>query len=94
MIVASNFNRYAPVYYLKAQGEVDVVVVVGREFWPIEVKWTNRLRGRDLNQIKKLKNGAIPIKQTVQGDIEGVPTNPLPLFLCETEPMVRRPSQM
>jgi predicted AAA+ superfamily ATPase len=89
-IVASNFKRFAPVYYIKAQGEVDVVVVVGREFWPIEVKWTSQVRQRDLRQIKRLKNGTILTKQIVHGDIAGVPTNPVPLFLCETEPVLRR----
>jgi hypothetical protein len=64
--------------------------VVGRKFWPIEVKWTSQLRSRDLKQIKKSRNGAILTKQTERSEIEGVPTTPLPLFLCETELMVRR----
>jgi predicted AAA+ superfamily ATPase len=92
-IVASNFKRYAPVYYIKSQGEVDVVVVVGRKFWPIEVKWTSQLRGRDLKQIRKLKNAAILTKQAERGEIEGIPTTPLPLYLCEVGPVFRRHSR-
>jgi predicted AAA+ superfamily ATPase len=92
-IVASNFKRFAPVYYIKAQGEVDVVVVVGRKFWPIEVKWTSQLRERDLKQLKKLKSGVILTKQSEPGDIGGIPTTPLPLFLSEKEPELRQSSR-
>ncbi len=81
-IVASSFKKYAPVYYFKAEGEVDLVVVEGKKFRPIEVKWTSQLRGRDLKQIKKLKNATILTKQLERGEIEGIPTIPLPLYLC------------
>jgi predicted AAA+ superfamily ATPase len=85
-IVASNFKRYAPVYYFKADGEVDLVMVEGNTFRPIEVKWTSQLRGRDFKQIKKLNGGTILTKHTERGEIEGVQTVPLPLYLCEAVP--------
>ena len=76
-IVASHFARRYPTYYLKAEGEVDVVAVEhGRPFF-IEVKWGNQIRPKDLKQIKKYKNALVLTKNLEEGKIDDVPTCPL-----------------
>ena len=41
------------------EGEVDVAYVDKNRFWPIEVKWRNQMRAKDLKQITKYKNSRI-----------------------------------
>ncbi len=84
-LVASNLRRVFPVYYIKAAGEVDVVVIKDREFIPIEVKWTKQTRVRDLKQIKKYPNAIILSMQRRQGEIDGIRTIPLPRFLISPD---------
>lgn len=79
--VAANCSHHFPTYYIKAEGEVDVVAVVNKKFYPIEVKWTGQVRSNDLKQIKKYKNSFIVTKGREDGSIENVRTIPLPLFL-------------
>jgi len=82
-VVASHYYRRYPTYYIKAEGEVDVAYVDHRKFWPIEIKWTNQLRVKDLKQIKKYKNGLILAKTLVSGKLENIPVMPLPLVLLQ-----------
>ena len=79
--VATHFRRYYPTYYIKAQGEIDIAYVDKKRFWPIEVKWTNQLRTKDLKQIQKYTNGIILTKQSTYGTIFNTKTEPLPLAL-------------
>ncbi len=79
--VAAHCRRAHPTYYIKAQGEVDVAYVRDGRFWPVEVKWTNQLRPKDLKQVARYVNGEIWGKNREVGEINGVRVLPLPLRL-------------
>ena len=79
--LASHLARLYPTHYIKADGEVDVAYVEGGRFWPVEVKWTRQLRPHDLKQVAKYKNGLICTRLDRPGEIAGIPTLPLPVFL-------------
>lgn len=80
-LVATHCRRYYPTYYISAEAEVDVAYVKDEKFWPIEVKWTNQLRSKDLKQILKYGNGIIYSKSKKAGFIDNIPAVPLPLAL-------------
>ncbi|MFH0799479.1 MAG: ATP-binding protein [Pseudomonadota bacterium] len=80
-IAAANYRRCLPTYYLKADGEVDIVIADEKRFVPMEVKWTNQLRPNDLKQLVKYKEAVILTKTTSRCTIEGIQAVPLPLFL-------------
>ena len=79
--VVTHYRRFYPTYYIKAEGEVDIAYVNEKRFWPIEIKWTNQLREKDLKQITKYQNGNILTKNRTAGKIQQIPTTPLPLAL-------------
>lgn len=54
-----NISRFRPTFYIKGQGEVDVVWTVGRRFYPAEVKWRMQIRTQDLKELLKYKNGIV-----------------------------------
>lgn len=83
--VATHFRRKYATFYVKAQGEVDVAYVKDKRFWPIEVKWTQQLRPKQLKQISKYPNGKILTRSTTRGKIEGIPTEPLPVALLRLD---------
>ena len=76
-----HYSRHFPTYYIKSKGEVDIAYIYNECFWPIEVKWTKQLRPKQLKQIAKYKNGIILTKSKAKGEIQGIPTIPLPLAL-------------
>ncbi|MDY6986823.1 MAG: hypothetical protein SWQ30_02100 [Thermodesulfobacteriota bacterium] len=75
------FRRIFPTYYIKAAGEVDIAYVHENRLWPVEIKWTRQLRPKQLKQIAKYPNGRILTRSPIKGEINGVPTEPLPLAL-------------
>lgn len=79
--VITHICRKNPTYYIKAEGEVDVAYIQDEQFWPVEIKWTNQLRSKDLKQIQKYKNGIILSKSNEQGMMHDIPSVPLPEFL-------------
>lgn len=79
--VATHFHRFYPTYYIKGEGEVDVAYIEKYRFWPIEVKWGQQLRPKDLKQILKYRNGRIFAKAKESSNIQGIPVEPLPLAL-------------
>jgi len=79
--VATHYRRHFPTYHIKARGEVDIAYVYGNRFWPVEVKWTGQLRPKQLKQISKYPNGIILTRSKQTGQIQGIPTTPLPLAL-------------
>lgn len=79
--VVTQYRRYFPTYYIKAEGEVDVALVIGNGFEPLEIKWTEQLRPKDVKQIAKYRNGRILTKSRQFGRINGIPTIPLPLAM-------------
>lgn len=84
-IVATNFHRFYPTYYIKAEGEVDVAYVYKYRFWPIEVKWTQQIHTKDLKQILKYPNSRIFAKTNQFSNIQGIPIEPLPMALFTLE---------
>jgi len=80
--VTSHISRWYPTYYIKAEGEVDVAYVKDKKFWPIEVKWTEQLRIKDLKQIQKYRNGIILGKQHRAYKVNTTPSYPLPWYLA------------
>ena len=58
----------------------------GRRFRPVEVKWKSQLHPKDLQQVARYDNGLILTRRDEPGEIEGVPTLPLPLFLLRLGP--------
>jgi predicted AAA+ superfamily ATPase len=82
----THIRRFHPTFYIKAEGEVDIAYVDGRRFWPIEVKWTQQLRAKDLKQIGKYRNARIWSKSWASEQVSGVPAEALPLALLRLGP--------
>jgi predicted AAA+ superfamily ATPase len=81
--VVTHYRRRFPTFYIKSKGEVDVAYVSENRFWPVEIKWTRQLRPKQLKQIAVYPNGRILTKSTVKGEIQRIPTEPLPLALLK-----------
>ena len=77
----THYRRHFPTYYIKAKGEIDIAYVDQNRFWPLEIKWTQQLRPKDLKQIVKYPNSRVLTRTPQTGNILGVPTEPLPLAL-------------
>ncbi|MEZ4650692.1 MAG: hypothetical protein R3E97_18285 [Candidatus Eisenbacteria bacterium] len=77
----THVRRLHPTFYIKAEGEVDIAYVEGKRFHPIEVKWTQQLRPKDLRQIAKYRNGRIWARSWDTEEISGIPVDPLALAL-------------
>lgn len=82
----THYRRMFPTYYIKSKGEVDIAYVEGTRFRPVEVKWSGQLRPKQLKQITKYSNGLILTKSRDRGEIQGIPTLPLPLALLSVGP--------
>jgi len=80
---AAQFNRFLPSYYIKATGEVDLVIVIDKNFLPIEIKWTNQSRPNDLKQLQKFKKALLLAKNIEKIKSGNIQIYPLPLFLLE-----------
>ncbi len=85
-IVINHSRRLYPTFYIKAEGEVDLAYVKEDAFYPIEIKWTNQLRSKDLKQIKKYPQGQIWAHVDEKHLLENIPVLPLPQALYETFP--------
>jgi len=81
--VVSHYRRLYPTYYIKADGEVDIAYIKDNKFWPVEVKWTNQLRPKDLKQISKYKNSIILSKVPQSGLLQNIKVKPLPVALLQ-----------
>jgi uncharacterized protein len=81
--VVTHHRRFFPTYYLKAEGEVDLAYVDKNRCWPVEIKWTNQLRPKDLKQIAKYPNGEIWGRAKQPGSINGVKSYSLPIKLLQ-----------
>ncbi len=79
--VVNHVRRYYPTYYIKAAGEVDIAYVNDETFWPVEIKWTQQLRTKDLKQTMKYKNSEIWTKSLIERKLEHVPVYNLLLVL-------------
>lgn len=83
---AAHHHRMHPTYYIKGDGEVDIAVVSGATFWPIEVKWTSQVRSTDLKQARKYRNSVICTRIAAADRIHGLPNELLPLHLQRLGP--------
>ncbi|OGT64635.1 MAG: ATPase [Gammaproteobacteria bacterium RIFCSPHIGHO2_12_FULL_45_9] len=79
--VIAEIKRHYPTFYIKAEGEVDVAYVHHDQFWPIEIKWTNQLRTKDLKQVLKYPHAEIWSKQMYPGQCQHLSVRPLPWAL-------------
>src|SRR3990167_529296 len=75
--VISHFERHYPTYYIKDEGEVDLVYVMKQRFWPIIISWMSQLRSKDIKQIVKYSNGRILTKTDQASLIENIRTESL-----------------
>lgn len=82
-LVVSHYSRGANTYYIKAEGEIDLVVLEDKGFLPIEVKWTENLKKSELKQILKYPNGVILNKNLEAGLFEGIACRNLILELLK-----------
>ncbi len=78
--ISSFARRNIQVCYIKSEGEVDLAIISGKRFLPVEVKWTKHLRRGDLKQILKYKNGIIGYKGDGIGNYEHLIVLPIPLI--------------
>ncbi len=83
--IATHYRRRYPTFYIKSKGEVDVAYVSENRIWPVEIKWTQQLRPKQIKQIAKYANGRILTRSKQKGEIEGIPTEPLPLARLRIE---------
>lgn len=80
--VVSHYTRfYDPCCYIKGEGEVDLVYIRDKNFYPVEIKWRNQLRPKDLKQIQKYPQGLILNKEQGSGKIDKISTEPIPQHL-------------
>lgn len=82
----THVRRFFPTFYIKAEGEVDIAYVRRGKLLPVEVKWTEQLRPRDLAQIAKYGNARIWAKTWSPNAVHGIPVEPLPLALYRLGP--------
>ena len=57
--VVSHYRRHYETMYIKATGEIDIAYIDQQNFWPVEIKWTNQIRQKDLKQVMKYPNSLI-----------------------------------
>ena len=79
----THHRRFFPTYYIKARGEVDIAYIDNGKCRPVEIKWTNQLRPKDIKQISQYPHGEIWTKTRSRGDLSTVKTYPLPLKLLQ-----------
>ncbi len=60
--ISSLFRRSRKIYYIKSGGEVDLAILSGKGFLPVEIKWSENLRKNELKQILKYRKGIIGYK--------------------------------
>lgn len=59
-VVVAHCKRWAPTYYIKGtKGEVDIALVQDKKYYPIEIKWVDKIRPEGIKQIQRYKNGII-----------------------------------
>ena len=86
-MVAESFARSYPTFYLKAEGEIDLVCLKKGKFYPIEVKWSNQVKPRDLKQLSKYPNSTVLYRENNFGTIEHIRVLPLLHCLLTDDPI-------
>jgi predicted AAA+ superfamily ATPase len=79
-VLASLYRREFKTFYIKAETEVDLCLITGKTFLPIEIKDSLHLKGNHLKQILKYKTGLIGYKGMQMGTFEHLHVLPLPIL--------------
>jgi uncharacterized protein len=79
-VIASLFRRKFKSFYIKAETEVDLCLITGKTFLPIEIKDSPNLKKNHLKQILKYKTGIIGYKGMQMGSFDHLHVLPLPLL--------------
>jgi predicted AAA+ superfamily ATPase len=82
----THVRRFWPTFYIKAKGEVDIAYLEGKRIFPVEVKWTEQLRPKDLKQIARSRGARIWARTWNTPEIQDIPVEPLPLALYRLGP--------
>ncbi|MDO8644592.1 MAG: ATP-binding protein, partial [bacterium] len=80
-VTAAHFRKNFQTFYVKGNGEIDLVIVSGNKNAYLEVKWAQQIRSLDLAELKKHKPAFILTKQIGKGSVDGIDVYPLPYFL-------------
>jgi len=83
-IIASLYRRKFKSFYIKAEAEVDLSLIIGNKFLPIEIKNSLTLKKTELKQILKYKTGIIGYKGLNIGKFEHLHVLPLPVLALFT----------
>ncbi len=84
-VVSNQYRRYYPTYYIKTETEIDIAYVHDNTYWPIEIKWRNQLRPKDLKNIKKHAATRVFSKTLAYGRVDNILVEPLPLALLKDD---------
>lgn len=79
-VMASLFRRKFTSFYIKAEGEVDLAIIRGKSFLPIEIKNSANLKRNDLKQIFKYNSGLIAYRGAEIGQFDHLHVLPLPFL--------------
>lgn len=78
-VIASLFRRHYKTYYIKGETEVDISIVTGERFFPIEIKYAGSLKANELKQILKYPHGIVAYKGDEYGRFRHLDVLPLPV---------------
>lgn len=73
-------RRTFETYYIKGDGEVDMVLLGKKSFLPIEIKWSVSPNRNELKQLLKYKNGIVATRGRTIGTMEHLKVVPIPLL--------------
>lgn len=79
--VAGHCHRLGKTFYFKGQGEIDVIWLHQNKVKALEVKWAEQIRPADLKMLKQFKDTQILTKREHQGEVNGIQSLPVPVFL-------------
>lgn len=79
-VIASLFKRRYKSFYIKAENEVDLSIITGKSFFPIEIKNSSSLKRNDLKQVLKYKQGIIGYRGMQMGKFEHLDVLPLSIL--------------
>lgn len=76
-VVITHYRRFFETYYIKGEAEVDIAYINDGRFWPIEIKWREQSRRKELKQLSKYPNGLLLTKSSVFETIGRIKSVPL-----------------
>ena len=79
-IVASLFHRNNKIFYIKAEKEVDIVLIKNNAFFPIEIKNSLSIDKKEIKQILKYKKGIVGYEGTTINTLDTITLMPIPLL--------------